>query len=134
MTTRLHDPKGIITKVADAALATAFTLVKLKTTDPEKVQQSGSGEAVFGILLQTAGASGDRVEVCTDGYCLLKVDGSGTAIAAGDPIMAGASGVGVKLAGAAGTLRPVIGYACAPSTASGDLIPIQVRQNTAQAA
>lgn len=134
MTTRLHTPEGIIHKLADAALATAFTLVKLKTSDPQTVQQSGSGEAIIGILQDTASASGRDVQVATRGISLLKVDGSGTAIAAGDFIMAGASGIGVKLAGAAGTLRPVIGQAMAASTASGDLIPVLISIHVAQAA
>lgn len=134
MTTRLHQPAGMIPKVADAALATAYTLVKLKTSDPEKVQQSGAGEAVFGILQETASASGDNVQVATAGVSLLKVDGSGTAIVAGDALMSGASGVGVKMAGAAGTLLPCIGYALAPSTASGDLIPCHLSKFTGQGA
>ncbi len=133
MTTRLHTPEGFITKIADAALSTAFTLVKLKTSDPASVQQSGSGEAVIGIL-QDAAASGADCVVATRGISLLKVDGSGTAIAAGDFIMAGASGVGVKLAGSAGTLRPVIGQAMAASTASGDLIPCLISIHVAQGA
>ena len=134
MTTRLHNPKGLIPKVSDAAFATAYTLVKLKTSDPQKVQQSGSGEAVFGILQDTATAADLDVEVATSGTSLCKVDGSGTAIVAGDYLMAGASGVAVKLAGAAGTLRPLIGQACAPSTASGDLIPVLITLGTAQGA
>lgn len=134
MTTRLHQPAGMIPKVADAALATAYTLVKLKTSDPEKVQQSGSGEATFGVLQETASASGDVVQVATAGISMLVVDGSGTAIAAGDALMSDGSGRGVKLAGAAGTLRPCIGYACAASTAAGDLIPCLISQFTGQGA
>lgn len=134
MTTRLHTPQGIISKLADAALATAYTLVKLKTTDPATVQQSGSGEAIIGVLQDTATASGKDVQVATGGISLLKVDGSGTPIAAGDFIMAGASGIGVKLAGSAGTLRPVVGQAMAASTASGDLIPVLISIHVAQGA
>lgn len=133
MTTRLHNPSGFITKVADAALSTAFTLVKLKTSDPAAVQQSGAGENVFGIL-QDAVASGKDACVATEGVSLCKVDGSGTAIVAGDYLMAGAAGVAVKLAGAAGTLRPLVGQACAPSTAAGDLIPVLITLGTAQGA
>lgn len=133
MTTRLHNPSGFITKVADAALSTAFTLVKLKTTDPAAVQQSGAGEAVFGILQDAVGAGKDAT-VATEGVSLCKVDGSGTAIAAGDYLMAGAGGVAVKLAGAAGTLRPLVGQACAPSTANGDLIPVLLTLGVAQGA
>ncbi len=134
MTTRIASPHGLVHKLADAALATAYTLVKLKTSDPQTVQQSGSGEAVFGILQDTATASGQDVQVATSGISLCKVDGSGTAIVAGDYLMAGAAGVAVKLAGAAGTLRPLIGQACAPSTAAGDIISVVITLGTAQGA
>ena len=137
MTTRVHTPGGIIPKLADAALATPFTLVKLKTADPQKVQAtSATGDPIFGIMQdRVAAASGDPVEVATEGVSLCKVDGSGTAIAAGDYLMAGGTaGVAVKLAGAAGTLRPIIGQAMAASTASGDLIPVKIALSVAQGA
>lgn len=137
MTTRIHQPGCILPKLADGALATAYTLVKLKTSDPARVQATAAtGDPIFGILQErTASAAGDPVEVATEGVSLCKVDGSGTAIAAGDYLMAGGTaGVAVKLAGAAGTLRPVIGQALAASTVSGDLISVKISLSVAQGA
>jgi len=53
-------------------------------------------------ISQMSGVSGDKIGICVDGKTYLQVDGSGTAIAAGDAIMAEASGAGqgVKAAGA----------------------------------
>lgn len=134
MANQMQKPEGIVAKIANAQI-TKFSLVKLLSSDTSKVlHTAATGDPIFGIALEDA-AAGAMVDVCTAGYCQVRVDGSGTNIAAHDFLMAGATaGVAVKLAGAAGTLRPVIGQALDPSTASGDYISAQVRQSSLQAA
>lgn len=72
-----------------------------------------------------ATAAGQAVEVCTQGRCLANVDGSGTPIAIGDPLI-GSAAAGVLVAAVA-TGR-VIARALQASTAADDIILVDVQR------
>ena len=88
-----------------------------------KVEQADSGEKPVGIASDTVSTSGRYVSIFIDGIGKLKVDGSGTSIAAGDPLKPDNSGRGVK----AGTDKDVYGaIALEPSTAANDIITVMI--------
>jgi len=62
---------------------------------------SAIDDVPFGVSLQGV-ALGEACSSQIDGVCFLEVDGSGTAIAAGDLIMPKAAGAGVGVAAAVG--------------------------------
>lgn len=108
-----------ISAEATAAI-TANRIVKLATTAKEqwKVTTSGAGEASIGVATNDA-ASGEIVTVAiANSVGRIEVDGSSSNIAAGDPLKANASGIGVKASSGDNT----IAIALEPSTASGDII------------
>lgn len=103
--------------------AKQFYIVKLLTTN--KIDVADSAGAAYGVL-QDIPKSGElgRVAVAGPGgitKCI--VDGSGTAIAIGDPIKSGATGVGVK--GATDKDR-VIGRALEAATAANVIIAVDL--------
>lgn len=81
---------------------------------------------VYGVVVgpklasgKAADAAGDKVNVCTYGWCKVKVDGVAVNIAIGDYLISHATGVAQKAA-ATGFPFAMAGYA---STVDGDIIP-----------
>lgn len=110
----------------------AHRLVRLDATDTNLADYpSGQFGEVFGITLHAASA-GNPVAVARGGFALLKVDGNASNVVAGDSICAhDNTGVGQKVAGGAAGSRKCIGFACAASTADGDLISVEVLKHLA---
>ena len=82
-------------------------------------------ETVFGVS-DNGGSSGDVISIITTGYeAMLEVDGSGTAIAAGDFLKpdGGSAGKGIK---AASDKDAYGAMALEPSSADGDIIRVLV--------
>lgn len=119
----IQEPANTYSAAATAAIVSE-RFVKLATTANEAplCTQAGAGEAGIGIA-QNDADSGETVTIAV-GWSIarLEVDGSGTSIAAQDPLKANASGIGVKAASG----ENVIAFALEPSVASGDIIPVVV--------
>lgn len=114
---------NVISGTATAAI-TSNRIVKLATTAKEATRftTAGAGEVAFGVAIVGVN-SGDQVAVATAGaFVRLTVDGSGSAIAAGDPLKSDSVGRGVKAA----TSDNQIAIAMEPSTAAGDNILVLV--------
>lgn len=126
-----QDPNQRKSFTAKTALE-AHRLVALDATDPTQVgYPSAQFGEVFGITLHAAEA-GKPVEVAVGGFALLKVDGNASNIAIGDSLCAhDTTGLGQKVAGGAAGNRKCIGFACAASTADGDLISVEVVKHLA---
>jgi len=93
-------------------------------TEALKVSLADSGDAPIGIVTDTV-ASGGQANVALDGVGRLKVDGSGTAIVAGDRLKPNASAIGIKTT----TDTDFYGArALEPSTASGDIIRVLIEK------
>lgn len=107
---------------AGADLSThQFKFVKVSATDT--VTLCGANERGVGVL-QNKPESGEAAQVMQLGVSKVVSDGSGTAIAPGDPLISDASGRAVKSDGTTG--HKVIGYATEPSTAAGTIIGIDL--------
>jgi hypothetical protein len=83
---------------------------------------SAATDRTFGVL-QNAPKANQAAEVCTDGICKASSDGSGTSIAAGDPLAVDANGRVVKNATAD---RLGVGVAMDASTAAGTVIRVKL--------
>jgi len=112
-------PNFITTKTANAAISKGKAL-KILTSDTSKFDIAGAGEAALFVALEDA-ASGAPCTAVSVGFVKALVDGSGTAIAAGDWLIPN----GTNLVKATGNV-PAIGVACDASTAAGDLISILI--------
>lgn len=100
-----------------------YTAVKLSAA--ETVTTCGAGEAGVGILTNKPAAAGRPASVWVGvGYAKLKVDGSGTAISAGDYLKSDANGLGVKTTT---DNEVIIARALEASSASGDIIEVETR-------
>ena len=93
---------------------------------PRVTNCSGITDKVYGVVVgpvlasgKAADAAGDKVNVCTGGWCKIKVDGNAAAIAIGDYLISHAAGVAQKAA-ATGFPFAMAGHA---STVDGDIIP-----------
>lgn len=85
---------------------------------------AGVGERAHGILQNKPSVAGRGAVMRVSGFSKMVVDGNAGAIAAGDPLLLAAGGIGVK---ATTDKDHCIGWACEPSVAAGDIIEIQVR-------
>lgn len=122
-----------VTATANEAL-TAYTFADLAGTTAKealKASTADSGDAPFGIVAETT-ASGGEAAIFYSGIGRLTVDGSSTAIAAGDKLKPGASndGVGIK---AASDTNAYGAIALDPSSASGDIIRVLIERGTISA-
>jgi hypothetical protein len=101
--------------------AKQFFLVKQTAADTVDLVAAAT-DRTLGVLIN-APKSGQAAEVQTDGIAKVVSDGSGTAIAAGDPLAADSSGRVVKNAT---TDRLGIGVALDASTAAGAVIRVKL--------
>lgn len=123
---------AVITAVANEAI-TIYRFVNLAGTvavEALKVSIADTTEVVFGIAVETV-ASGAEVGVAIAGVGRLEVDGSGTAIVAGDTLApdGGSLGKGIK------TVANLIQYgaiAMEPSVADGDIIRVALLPGVAR--
>ena len=96
------------------------------TSAATTVTVAGAGAFAIGVLLNEP-ESGEACDVIGYGAAKVVSDGSGTAIAIGDPLKSDADGKAVK----ADTDKDhVIGYALKASAADGDIIPIILAPST----
>lgn len=129
--------EGPIGTEADVVSAVAAGAIDLWS--PVILVAAGSGEdlprvdtvdaitgKVYGVVVgpklssgKAADAAGDKVNVCTGGWCKLKVDGNAANIAIGDYLISHATGVAQKAA-STGFPFAMAGHA---STVDGDIIP-----------
>lgn len=111
-------PNPLLTKTHDAGAAiTKFRLLKIGAADEAVIHAVDGTAPIVAVSAETV-ASGARVEVEMAG--LVEVELGGT-VARGDYVTAGAAGVGVKSAPAAGVNSDVAGVAMV-SGVSGDII------------
>lgn len=101
--------------------AKQFFLVKQTAADTVDLVAAAT-DRTFGVLTN-APKSGQAAAVQTDGIAKVVSDGSGTAIAAGDPLAADTSGRVVKNATAD---RLGVGVAMDASTAAGTVIRVKL--------
>jgi hypothetical protein len=117
----------------DATGITTAKLVYQDTTNSTHAQLAvlaATGETTkpLGITVSGTSSAADNLPcvVRINGIALLTVDGSGTAIDNGDSICATTAGVGVIATTPDAAQQWAIGYAMAPSAASGDIIPVLI--------
>ena len=120
------DPLYVVNKIASEALA-AYRIVIISTDQTTCEYPAGSTDTqLMGITLHSA-ASGENVDICVFGPCLLEVNGNSTNIGWGDPVGAPTdAGIGAHLAATADLTSEYIGRAWGSSTADGDVIPVFV--------
>ncbi len=113
---------GAINLWAPVILAAAGTGEDLPRVD----NVAGITNKVYGVVVgpvlasgKAADAAGDKVNVCVQGWCKVKVDGAAANIAIGDPLISHASGLAQKVA-TTGYPFALAGHA---STVDGDVIP-----------
>ncbi len=124
------NPLPKISARADVAIA-AFFFVKNTSAAQENLtcDLAGAGDKPMGIAADS-GILGQNIPIASEGRGRLTVDGSGTAIVAGDYLKPADSesglasdGYGVK----AGTDKDIYGaIALDPSTAKGDIIRVEI--------
>lgn len=117
---------GRVSRRADGALSLRYQLVKVGS-DGNHVTTAGASDLAYGVLLDEASAAEDIVNVqclgCSDTTVKVITNGAG-AIAAGDLVVAAASGKVAKLAVGAGNYY-IVGMALeAPTTADGEQFEI----------
>ena len=108
--------------VAESAIA-ANTLVKFGSTDDYVVPATAATDAIIGVCSEVAADAGERVDIVINGIAEVKL--GGTVTRGASFITAGAAGVGVAAAPAAGVNNRVIGVAMA-SGVSGDIIGVDL--------
>lgn len=120
MAASLYDYSGPYTATAGAAVGIGKAV---KWSSGEVIQATAGTDVMVGIALDAATAQGDRiaVQVARGSVARAVVNGSGTAIAIGDPLTATTAGVLIKTTTSG---NRVIARALAASTASGDIIPV----------
>lgn len=130
--TSQYFPNGAdIWSATASAAVLALTFVKQTTTQEEnyKCATAGVGEDILGIAVADAEA-GEPVGVATSSIGMLKVNGSGTAIAAGDKLTANATGLGIK----AGVSTVYGAVALEPASTNGAEIRVLIRHGITPAA
>jgi hypothetical protein len=95
----------------------------VKITAARTVAIAGSAERCSGILQDQPDVAGMAAGVAVGGTSFLKVDGSGTAILAGDMLKSDSSGQGVKTTSANDEIGA---QALEASAAAGDEIQVRV--------
>lgn len=107
--------------LAAAAIA-GHTLVKFAapSTDKTVTTSAAATDGHFGVADKLGADSGQMLDVHMGGLVSVKLGGT---VAAGAPVTANASGLGVTATVTAGSTVRVVGYAAEPGV-SGDIIDI----------
>lgn len=120
-------PGMIVNRVAGGAVG-ARRIVMPHTTAGQFVVSNAAG-AFLGVCVQPGGAaSGERMDIATEG--LVEVVAGGT-ITAGAPVTSDAIGAAVAAAPGAGVNARVLGFAH-EAAASGDIFRVQINLHTMQ--
>lgn len=120
----------ITVKISDASIVKG-TIVQGDTTDTtntDLVCKAATAETTkpLGVTLEATTAADADCAIRVYGVALVKVNGSTSAIDIGDSICATTAGVGVISTTPDAAQQWAIGYALAPSAASGDYIPVLI--------
>lgn len=122
MSSALFTDPGITGAATETIAALVFANIAATAAEDLKFEQADAGEKCFGIT-SSGVSSGEHVVVHHSGIGRLTVDGSGTAIVAGDRLKAASGGVGVKTV----TDRDEYGaIALEPATTSGAVIRVKI--------
>lgn len=127
----LNSPLMVVGRIAHEDLA-AHRAVVLRAADLRRAEYPDAqfSPGVFGITRHAAKA-GEEVDIITDGFALLQVDGAAANIAAGDLIVVHNDvGYGQKVGATAATVYPVFAIAWEPSTVDGQIISVEIRKGT----
>ncbi len=120
-------PHDISLQASADLSALQFTFVKLNTGvsgGPAATLAALTASSSSGFILQDKPLSGKAGRIRLEGTSALKVDGSGTAIAVGDPLKSDGAGLGIKAT--TGTFFGAI--AMEASAAAGDIIEVLVQR------
>lgn len=118
---------GILSKRADAAIASRFLLVK-PGSDEDHIVAAGAADFPYGLALDEAAAAEDLVQVqilSAGGTVKLQTDGSG-ALVAGDFLIPAAAGQVKKMVAGVGQQYIVGQVIKAPATVAGTLFEARV--------
>jgi hypothetical protein len=116
--------------VSDSSIS-KFRIVQgdtTNTTNTTMVVAAATGETTLpvGVTYEATAAANRRCGITMGGIANVEVNGSGTAIDIGTRIVATSGGVGVANSTPDATDQYAIGIALAPSSASGDIIPVLI--------
>ena len=119
----------ITVKISDASIS-AYRIVYGDTTDTtntDMVMLAATGETTkpLGVTLEATTAADQNCAVRVSGIAKIEVNGT-SAIDIGDSICASTAGVGVISSTADNVAQWAIGFALAPSAASGDVIEVLI--------
>lgn len=88
----------------------------------------GDGTAAADDSTRASASAGQAVVIVTQGRCPARVNGSGTAIAVGDPLGSSTGGGTEGVLIIATATSPVIARALQPSTGAADIIAVDVQR------
>lgn len=117
-------------KISDASISAARIVQgdTTNTTNTDAVFAAATAETTkpLGVTLEPTTAANQDCLIRMLGIAEVEVDGSGTAIDIGTSICATTGGVGVSSSTPDAAQQWAIGYALAPSAASGDIINVLI--------
>lgn len=119
---------GLIKNFTAGAAIAAYRIVRLSAADTV-VQAAAVSEAMMGVCMDVAPASGERVDIVMDGIALVE---AGAAIALTALVTSDATGRGVAAAPAAGTNNRIIGIPLDAAVAAGDIIRVKLSPGSFQ--
>ncbi|MBK5913276.1 hypothetical protein CCR84_02870 [Rhodocyclus purpureus] len=99
--------------------------VKLGSVDGKVTTATAATDLIIGATMDVSPAIGERVDVVVVGIAYVE---AGAAIVRGNLVTADSSGRAVTAAPAAGVNNRVAGIAVESATASGDVIPVLLKQ------
>jgi len=128
---RTGNPSPDVGMIISDASISAYRIVQGDTTDTTNANTvvkaaTAATQVPIGITQQASDAADQYKTVRISGISMCEVDGSGTAIDNGTPIIATTGGVGIAATSSGSSVQWVIGFAQAPSSASGDIIPVLI--------
>lgn len=119
----------VIKNYITSSVIPAFTIVKPGGTAYQVAAAAAAADKVIGVTTDVDAVSGERADVIALGEGKVV---AGAAFAAGDLLMADASGRGITAAAAAGTNVRTVGYAVQAASALGDVCEIMVQPGVFQ--
>lgn len=127
--------QNVITAICSDSSIAVGKIVQGDTTDTTNssmVVKAATADTNFpiGVTVSKTTSADEQVAIATDGIVNVYVDGSGTSLDIGTKIVATTAGVGVSVTTADDTAQEVLGVALAPSSASGDIIPVLIARQS----